>query len=1300
MIENQTTSNAENKINLSENQLKVIQDKYLKESPSVEAWLDLVAGNIALADLVYDPDVEEEELFEGVLYKRKEHGMYDGETTEAIFLHQNILKSKERDGNFKKYIENLKKISTKEEVRQRYEFTKRKFYNLMANFEFLPNSPTLMNAGRALQQLSACYVLPVEDSIEGIFEAVKSQSIIHKSGGGTGFSFSRLRPANDEVKTTAGISSGPISFMQVFDKATDVVKQGGCVSLDTKVSTEKGLLEIGSIVPLTIPIDGWSQHKNGSLTVMTDEGEKESDECYNNGKAEVITLTTKKGYSVTATLKHRFRVIDENGNYVWKHLKNIKKEDWICLQKNTYINNKYEFPEFNYQPHQNANPIILPNEPSKELGEFIGYFIGDGALSFNKKNTGRLILSFDLNQKDLIRYMEKNIKSIFGISPVIQKKENDNSINAFYNNTTLCHWLKNIGIIKNSAKSASVPSFIFQSNKEVAYGFLRGLFSADGTIGKEGNISLSSISKNLIDNTQQLLLSLGIPSRITVTKKRITSFGKNPLYRLNIITEEGYKLFKNKIRFLSKKKNKRLSSKPKVFDYNDVIPNQETRISSIYNYVGKGSAKRRTTKGANKELYRDIMHYFSKSSGKRNLTRARLKKLAEKHKEVIESELMWFLKNNQFYDQVKNLEFGETWTVDLSVPENNTYIANGFVSHNTRRGANMGILRYDHPNIKDFINMKKEPGVMENFNISVALDKKFMEAVKNDAEYDLINPRTKQPTEKIRAKEIWEMMVNGAWETGDPGFVVIDRINESESNPTPELGQIESTNPCGEQPLLPNEPCNLGSINLSVFVKEDQQDMDYDRLGKCVSSGIHFLENVIDVNNYPLPEIERMAKSNRRIGLGVMGWAETLVKLGLPYNSTEAFDKAEEVMRFINVMALKTSEELSRERGVFPTWKNSIFDDRGPYFKGLKARPRHCARTTIAPTGTIGITAGLQGAGIEPFFAIVYTRYNAAGLDALKKGETPAEKDTFWEVNPLFDKIAEKNNYFGFEKTELWKKIETNHKSLLGINEIPERVQNLFLTSHDITPLDHVKMQVSFQRHTNNAVSKTVNLKNNATAKDVEEVYLTAYELGAKGVTVYRDGSKQFQVLNINDKKEEKAAPPKKKKRGIHEQSDYYVLNTGLGPLHVHINYDEEGPTRIFANMSPIGTETSGLTTAIAILLSKYLELEGDPTKVLKHLNSIKGDRPHGFGQKRVDSIPHAISKALRDHLIKTNKLESEQKVLDLNDFSESTSEEKTEDTTESEGNKLYCPKCYSSNVIMVSGCPEPTCLDCGYSKC
>ncbi|HLF54932.1 MAG TPA: ribonucleotide-diphosphate reductase subunit alpha, partial [Candidatus Nanoarchaeia archaeon] len=452
--------------------------------------------------------------------------------------------------------------------------------------------------------------------------------------------------------------------------------------------------------------------------------------------------------------------------------------------------------------------------------------------------------------------------------------------------------------------------------------------------------------------------------------------------------------------------------------------------------------------------------------------------------------------------------------------------------------------------------------------------------------------------------------------------------------------------------------------------------------------------NVIDVNNYPIPEIEKIAKGNRRIGLGVMGWAEMLSLLNIPYDSEEAIAKGEEVMQFINAKSLEASEELALERGMFANFKDSIYDTNGPYYKEwAKGRPRNCARTTIAPTGTIAICAGLQGGGIEPFFGIAYTRYNAKALDMLKQSKEPDEKDVFHEVNPIFMIVAQQNNYFGLKPEQLWKQIEANHNSVRGVKEIPEKIQKAFGSAHDVAVEFHVKHQAAFQKHTDNGVSKTINLPNSATVEDIKKTYMMAWEMGCKGITVYRDGCKSHQVLNIT-KKEVKVEKPKiDASEGVN--SIYYKFETGYGPVHVHIDHHEGKILKVFTNIAPIGTEIAGLTSVLGIIISNYLEMGGDVNEVRKHLNSIKSDRPYGFGPKRIESIPHAVSMALNKFLAQIGNLPGQQ--LLTPHVEKVTTEVKIQPQEQKQG---HCPKCYSPNIAFLSGCSGPTCYECGFSEC
>ena len=412
-----------------------------------------------------------------------------------------------------------------------------------------------------------------------------------------------------------------------------------------------------------------------------------------------------------------------------------------------------------------------------------------------------------------------------------------------------------------------------------------------------------------------------------------------------------------------------------------------------------------------------------------------------------------------------------------------------------RRGAMMAVLRVDHPDIIEFITSKQQPGFLSNFNISVAVTDGFMKAVEDNGEYWLVNPRNKEKTKRLRAKEVWDLTAKSAWMSGDPGVIFIDEINRH--NPTPQVGRIESTNPCGEQPLLPYESCNLGSINLSQMVVEGK--IDWKKLRETVRNAVHFLDNVIDANKYPLKEIEEITTANRKIGLGVMGFADMLVKLGVPYDSEQALKQGEEIMRFIEEEGHKRSEELGQERGSFPNFEGSIW-------KYKHSTLRNSTVTTIAPTGTISIIAGCSS-GIEPIFAISFIRNVLSGT-------------RLFETNPLFEMMAKQR---GFYAARLLEEIAQTG-SVQKIDGVPEDVKRLFGTALDIAPEWHVRMQAAFQKYTDNAVSKTVNLPSEATVEDVRKIYESAWKLKCKGVTVFRYGSKPEQVLYIGEIKTDKGS--------------------------------------------------------------------------------------------------------------------------------------------------------------------------------
>ena len=584
-----------------------------------------------------------------------------------------------------------------------------------------------------------------------------------------------------------------------------------------------------------------------------------------------------------------------------------------------------------------------------------------------------------------------------------------------------------------------------------------------------------------------------------------------------------------------------------------------------------------------------------------------------------------------------------------------------------RRGANMGILRCDHPDIEEFIKAKWEEGVLRNFNISVAVTDRFMEAVKKDEEYELINPRTKQVVRKISARKIFNLIVEGAWRNGEPGLVFIDEINRH--NPTPHVGEIEATNPCGEQPLLPYESCNLGSINLSKFVRG--KDFDWERLKEVVWIATRFLDNVIDVNDYPIPEIEEMTKANRKIGLGVMGWADALFLLGVPYDSEEAIRLAEKVMKFIQEESHKASQALAEERGVFPNWKGSVWEKRG-------IKMRNATTTTIAPTGTISIIANCSS-GIEPVFALVYKRTNI--LDG----------EEFFEVNPIFEKVLKER---GLYSEELIAKVAESG-SIQNL-DLTADIKRVFKTALEIAPEWHVRMQASFQKFTDNAVSKTINLPNSATRADVEKAFMLAYELKCKGITVYRDGSREEQVLVTKKTEKEKPRKPAKfiepRPRPRVTVGRTIETKTGCGSLYVTINEDNEGIAEVFVQLGKSGGCAASQTEAIGRLLSVALRSWVNPEVLVKQLKGIRCPSIGFDSGEVITSCADGVAKVLEKWLKgEYRKIRFEvEGIKPLTEFAEE----------KEEGSKMIggvCPEC--GNVLEYGeGCA--TCKFCGFTKC
>ncbi len=650
----------------------------------------------------------------------------------------------------------------------------------------------------------------------------------------------------------------------------------------------------------------------------------------------------------------------------------------------------------------------------------------------------------------------------------------------------------------------------------------------------------------------------------------------------------------------------------------------------------------------------------------------------------------------------------------------------------TRRGANMGILRVDHPDILDFIQCKDDTTQITNFNISVGVTDKFMDAVKADSEYDLVDPHNGEVVGSLKAREVFDKVIHGAWKTGEPGVFFIDEANKF--NPVPHLGDYDATNPCGEQPLLSYDVCNLGSINVSRFVSDGT--VDWDGLRKTVHLCTHFLDNVIDANRYPLPEIDNLAKRIRRVGLGLMGWADFLVEMGVPYNSEEAFEWGRKMMSFLDEESKVESERLAIERGVFPEWKQSQWGPDATCARdanGKRVRPerrlRNCNLTTVAPTGTISIIAGCSS-GVEPLFAVAFMRNQAGTLMP--------------DVNEHFVAIAKRE---GWHTEELMVRIaESGH---IHHDEVPQKWQDVFVTAHDVKPEQHIRMQAAFQEFVDSAISKTCNFPKSATEDDVREIYELAFELNCKGVTVYRDGSREGQVLSTGSTtksgKEENGdsieqadlkatiaeleAELQRTRKSLHEVESEHLqrkmarsrpellhgttrrVETPLGTMYVTITEDDKGqPFEIFMSLGKAGGALMADVEAIGRLISLALR-SGIPFEAIyRQLRGISSDRVTGLGPSKVMSVPDAIGIAIELWMQEKQGVQQDLLSADAAPQGPVGQNVPTFNTTAGDFGQLYdhqssrkeqfidaCPDC-GSGMEYAEGCAK--CHVCGFSEC
>ncbi len=1056
------------------------------------------------------------------------------------------------------------------------------FYEMLTGLEFIPNSPTLMNAGKELGQLSACFVLPVEDSMEGIFDAIKQAAIIHKSGGGTGFSFTRLRPSGATVNSTGGVASGPISFMKVFNAATEAVKQGG-----VRRGANMGILRVDHPDILEF-IKCKSDNRditNFNISIAVTEEFMEAVEA--DREYPLINPQDNKVVEYI-NAKEVFELIVE---MAWKNgepgiifIDRMNSDNVLSKIGNIESTN----------PCVAGDTWVLTNQGPKQVDDIIGK---KSCLALE----GRY---YETTQEGFFKTGTKPVIKIFTDRGYELKVTEDHLIRtaAKVTRDKLYGEWKRAGELKQGDK------IILSNNRGIEWegkgsyneGYLLGLLLGDGTLKEEaGVISIwgdDEEAASLMEAAEKAASGLSHRADFRGFQKMID---KRKEHRLKLAAL------------------KRLAQEYGMF------PGVK-KINASIEKTGY-------------EFHRGFLRGLFDADG--TVTGIQKKgvsiRLWQKETETLKAVQRMLLR----------LGIASTVYYNRKVPKDKLLPdgKGGYREYKVQAGHELVI---SGDNITVFFEVVGFGSIKKKKALSDKID-----SYKRDLNRERFTASV-SGCMKLAEEQVYDVQV--------------PQVNAFDANGV-------YVHNCGEQPLLPYESCNLGSINLAKMLKSegDKRVIGYERLGKVVDTAVWFLDNVIDVNRYPLPQIEKATKGSRKVGLGVMGFADMLIMMGIPYNSDQAIEVADEVMGFINKRSKEKSAQLALAKGTFPFFNDSSYAGGGV---GL----RNATTTTIAPTGTISIIAGVSS-GIEPLFAISYIR-------------NVMDKDHLPEVHPIFEEVARQQ---GFYSAQLMEEI-ARRGTLEGLRDVPDDVKKIFVTAHDISPEWHVRMQAAFQKHTDNAVSKTVNFPSNAAREDVNKVFILAYRLGCKGVTIYRDRSREQQVLNIgkvddeekgdNIANEDSITPRVRPEitRGLTEK-----VKIGCGNLYITVNYDDNGICEVFTNLGRAGgcpSQSEATSRLISIALRSGISVEAivEQLKGIRCHSTIR-QKANGNGIK-VLSCPDAIGKALERVMKLDNTIDRSAK-----DHSSSHSL-----TVQGSGRSL-CPEC-GSTLEHESGCV--VCRNCGFSKC
>lgn len=1121
---------------------------------------------------------------------------------------------------------------------QEIENLKKDFYRIMTSLEFLPNSPCLMNAGKDLGQLSACFTLPIDDSMESIFETLKVASLIHKSGGGTGFSFSRLRPKNAVVKTTGGIASGPISFMRVYDAATEAVKQGG-----TRRGANMGILRVDhpDIIEFVTCKENDKHITNFNISVaITDDFMKklENGENYDlidpHTQKPIQQLNTRDVFELIVKQAYKngepgIIFIDRINQYnPTPKLGRIESTN-PCVTGDTFIPTEKGLMRMRDLVKEYPNGGICISTDDRVLDSLFGAEDSGGITTE---------LKLGLTQRMITKAFSTGVKPVF---KVITGSGFEFVATADHQLLTPKGWVK-VADLKPGESKVYIQSAAgaFNSDDKLPFVIHKEYKGGNGRIYK-----------------------LNLPDR----------WSKGLGQVLGWLVGDGWLRDQDencRVGFTFSQEDKEVLTylKPIINDYYGIDIKEVLRENNVYHL----------------SYHSKYFVEFFKSLG--------IKAWESGEKEV--PQIIYTAPKEVVIGFLQGL-FSADGTIGIQQVNNTTYIRLTAKSLRLLKGVqllllNLGILSkiYNRSRLEregfPYIDIRGEnrvyvlDGICYELQISRDNIKKFIEEIgflgtKNKdklrilSQHNFYSSRLEEivnNVESINEQEVYDLTEPATLSFISNGFISLD---------------------CGEQPLLPYESCDLGSINLALMYKKtgSHREIDWDKLREVTRLSVHFLDNLIDVNRFPLPQIEKATKLTRKIGLGVMGWASLLISLNIPYNSDEAVTLAEKVMEFILNEATKKSLELGKEKGVFSAFKGSSYDK-----KDGALRMRNATLTTIAPTGTISIIAGPCSSGIEPLFAVSYYR-------------NVMDNDKLVEVEPLFEKVAKER---GFYSRELMEKIADN-ASIQNIKEIPEDVRRIFVTAHDISPDWHVRMQAAFQKCVHNATSKTINFPHDATIEDVRKAYLLSYQLGCKGITIYRDKSREEQVLNVGkkDQKTQQKIVEIKKEIAPRPRPEVIIgtttkVATGCGNLYVTINVDEEGkPFELFTQMGKAGGCAASQLEAIGRLVSLGFRSGIEVKSIIEQLRNIRCPSPSWEKGQRIFSCADAIARVIEKRLVSSQvvKIALEPEPVAMKHSYEE--EHVSSDLGHHADIVGVCPDC-GGTLRHEEGCVK--CLACGFSKC